>query len=793
LIPAILRKSIRDLTSRKARTFFTVLTIAFGVMAMSLFGIKPLADSASKDEIERENLYNVHIQFSDTQLTESNLKDLEDIENVNKVEPLSIYGTKIYIGERRSAAVIFGIEDFNSQKVDRVLKTEGSYPGFMELMPDIGNSINGINDWKIGDSITAINYTGGEHTLTVSGFGKNLYASRETLFDNAVFYASVETVHALNDDTGYNTLSVDLDKMDDESLKQSVEDIRLYFNNTLGIGFGSTPQFRDDNEWPGNENLESIVQFLYFMILITIVSSRFLVSNTMHTIVSEQKKEIAQMKALGATNLQVFRSYFTTALLMGGLGSLVGIIFGVFLTHWVLLYIVRPWGFEPAFSIHLMSVIISTLVGIGVVIGSAMPALLGSMRQTVREGLESPGIASVYQKGALERMLMRTTGLPRTVQMGLRNVVRKKGRSAVTVLQVAMSVGLFLGLFAFGFSLANTITKHHDYLEWDMILWRQGKGPLFNENLTSELEMLEGVESSEPLFTMTAQLMDFEFRIFGTLHNSTMYDSESALRSGRWFNEDEEIQRARVIVLGRALADRAGLELGDSISVMHKNGFDEFKIIGIESTFEMRGTVGHAPITTVQNLTGHDGFALGLYIKTESGVHEDIDRMATLLENELDERGFISTSEVHYVRQERDQEQNRTTMFMFYYLILLVVFISMIGLLSTLTMNILDRTKEIGLMRCLGSSSRDIWAVFCSEGVILSMAGFIIGVPIGFFLADFIRDLVESVMKLHVELTFPLAYVFWAFVITFVGTLLLIQLPLWRATKIKPGDALRYQ
>ena len=88
MFSAIVRKSFRDLSKRKARTFFTILTIALGVMGVSLFAVTPLADKSALTEIEKANMANVRISVTDVNLTESNLHELEDIDNVDLfIEP----------------------------------------------------------------------------------------------------------------------------------------------------------------------------------------------------------------------------------------------------------------------------------------------------------------------------------------------------------------------------------------------------------------------------------------------------------------------------------------------------------------------------------------------------------------------------------------------------------------------------------------------------------------------------------------------------------------------------------
>jgi ABC-type antimicrobial peptide transport system permease subunit len=117
----------------------------------------------------------------------------------------------------------------------------------------------------------------------------------------------------------------------------------------------------------------------------------------------------------------------------------------------------------------------------------------------------------------------------------------------------------------------------------------------------------------------------------------------------------------------------------------------------------------------------------------------------------------------------------------------------MIGLMSTLTMNILERTREIGMMRCLGSRSSHIRRMFGTEGFILALAGGLVGIPLGYGVAQFLNWIMFNILNLEMDLLFPVSFVMIAVLVTLVMTLIIIQLPLRRAARFKPGDALRYQ
>lgn len=97
------------------------------------------------------------------------------------------------------------------------------------------------------------------------------------------------------------------------------------------------------------------------------------------------------------------------------------------------------------------------------------------------------------------------------------------------------------------------------------------------------------------------------------------------------------------------------------------------------------------------------------------------------------------------------------------------------------------------MMRCIGSSSWSIRAVFGVEGLTLAFLGWVFGIPFGHLVAVFLNRMTLEIMSID----FPLVYPWWLFplagVVTLGLTLFVIQPPLWRAVNFKPGDALRYQ
>jgi putative ABC transport system permease protein len=226
---------------------------------------------------------------------------------------------------------------------------------------------------------------------------------------------------------------------------------------------------------------------------------------------------------------------------------------------------------------------------------------------------------------------------------------------------------------------------------------------------------------------------------------------------------------------------------------MTATGREGFSIIGIDTGLMDDGQVAYAPLSTMQDVLQLGDGVTGFFLRTDSSDHAAIDRASTTVADGMLGRGYVVDTNILYVLEENNQQRNQVIINLLLIVSLIIVLISLIGLMSTLTMNILDRTREIGMMRCLGARAREIRNMFSSEGAFLSLAGWTVGLPMGFIIANVITAGIAAQMKIRLPLIFPLAYVVWSLVIALLGTVAIIQAPLLRATRLKPGDALRYQ
>jgi putative ABC transport system permease protein len=124
---------------------------------------------------------------------------------------------------------------------------------------------------------------------------------------------------------------------------------------------------------------------------------------------------------------------------------------------------------------------------------------------------------------------------------------------------------------------------------------------------------------------------------------------------------------------------------------------------------------------------------------------------------------------------------------------LLVVAITLLGLVSTLTMGVIERTREIGILRCLGARARYVRQVFSAEAVALAAAGWTLGAPLGWLLSRALMVFISHDVGVGFPVVFPLVSLPVALAAVIAVTLAVIRMPLRRATRVQPGSALRYQ
>jgi putative ABC transport system permease protein len=418
---------------------------------------------------------------------------------------------------------------------------------------------------------------------------------------------------------------------------------------------------------------------------------------------------------------------------------------------------------------------------------AALPAIRRATRVPLREALEATGSA-VGSEDAGDRLLRRIRFLPRTMQIGLRNVGRRRRRTLSTALMVALAVGNLLAILGLAASITQlTHQAWGDHGE-DVKVTTPASRPLDARGVRL-LRTTPGVASIEPLFDTDVTLAGEDGYIWA-LRQNTMFRHD--VTDGRWYTAGEERARARVVVVERNLARVTGTHLGDRIRIETASGPISFRVIGIASNVQENGTVLFVPLATARTVLHGPTTAADYWVRTSSHDHALIDRTTTRIEDRLTAAGFDVGTEIEYVREADNVASNRTITTTIAVVGLLIVAISLVALANAITMSVIERTREIGILRTIGARARDVRRIFAAETVALAVAGWLLGIPIGYLLDRFLVWMMKEVVQIEVPLMFPLGNVALALVGTVVLALLVTLLPIRRAVRYRPGNALRY-
>jgi putative ABC transport system permease protein len=443
------------------------------------------------------------------------------------------------------------------------------------------------------------------------------------------------------------------------------------------------------------------------------------------------------------------------------------------------------YAIDAGFGLSWPLVAASVALGLLGPVLAGLPAIRRAVRLPIREALER-GSASAAAGGRLERVLLRVPGLPRTAEIGVRSVGRAGRRSLATAFIVALAVGNLLGVMALATGVTQVTRGEWADRAFQISLGSNLRRPL-DATADRVIRSTPGVQRAEPGLVNDVEVAGRDGFVYGMAPRTMLRYHVAA---GRWFTPAEGT--ARVAVVERGLAGAAGIHVGERVPVRTGTGTFAFRVVGIASNQQESGTVVFVPLATARALLGSPHGVNHYWIRTVSDDHALTDRVTTRIEDRLTARGYEVGTEITYVGERDNVAENRTLTTSIAVLGFLVVAISMVGLVNAINMSMLERTREIGILRCIGARARDLRRIFATEGLVVAVLGWLAGIPLGYAVDRLLVWLIRELVEIEVPVTYPAVHVAVALAGTAALALLVMALPLRRAVRLKPGDALRY-
>jgi putative ABC transport system permease protein len=780
------RKSWKDVRRRWARSTLTSLTIAAAVASLSLFALGPLIDRAMDARVRNDHLNDIRFSLGDTPLSVSDLAAIEQLPGVAAVSAGTNFPTRLRVGTRRSDVLLVGVTDFAAQSVDVIRVESGAAPGSGEALSESRNVRSGRLTAGAGTEIQVEDNHGGLRSLSLSGRGSTLLYS-QVAEDRAVVYLPQPDVNAIAGASGVNSLALRVD--DPPTAQQTTDAVRAWLLQRFPeVEFTDLPEVRKAGTWPGQDIANNFLSLFSVGALLALVSAVALISNTMTTMVAEQRREIAIMKAIGGRRRQVIRSFLQTILILAALGTTAGVLLGIPFVNLLAQFIGRRFlGVSPGWGLYPPALLISVAIGIAGTLLAATPGLVRAARTTVRAGLASDVAVG---GGSWVDGLLRRVRLPSTTRVGLRNITRRKTRTLGTVVQVGLAAGVALGFLGLGATVGDVTAQSWDIMSWDVIAYQRSNRAL-DQTAAGTLKSLDGAEVVLPVLYNNVQIGDGQYETWGMTTGSALY--QPRIVSGRWLDAADSAQKRRVAVIGRALAAKRGLHVGDTFEAGTALGPVSFEVVGIDRNLINNGTNVFVPLETLQDVLGRND-TNAYWLVSRDRDFAAIDDLAARAEDALNAAGFPASTQIRHVDRAANISQNRVLVNVLAVMGIPIVAIGLIGLVNMMTMNVLERTREIGILRTVGARSKDITRIFRTEALSVAFLGWLLAVPLGWGIGLLLVRIVASLFDFgSLGYSFPWLYPLFALVATLGLAWLVVIAPLRRASHLRTGDALRYE
>jgi putative ABC transport system permease protein len=387
-------------------------------------------------------------------------------------------------------------------------------------------------------------------------------------------------------------------------------------------------------------------------------------------------------------------------------------------------------------------------------------------------------------------------------EVAYKNLLRKKTRSLLTILGIAMAAWVLVSLFGFNKGYETSLNKDIDNLGFQMLVVAKGcpyeAATLMLKGGTGLKYMKEEIASAvaaEPeVEGVTAMLMQVVFdpnkgesggiSAFLGVDPASFPKMKSALpfKSGGWFKGPEAFEA----VFGYEVAELEQREVGDLYLIPEKEV--EVKVVGVldRTGTQDDGTI-FLPIRTVQRVFAVPGelTAIGIKVKKEADIKAFEDKMYKLPDVQVVSLTQVKTTIMTLVS---------TARVMVFSIALIAILIAMMGVINTVLMSVMERRQEIGILKSMGAMALDVFKLVWLETIILCVSGGLIGTALALLTARLTDLLVRNLLPYSpsgglVAIDLPLVLMTLG-VVTAIGLASGIY-PSWKAARMRPLDTIR--
>jgi putative ABC transport system permease protein len=793
-INASWRKAFRDVWENKARALLVILALVVGVVSV---GTAAVAYSILPREMDKNYLYTdpASATLWVEPLDQALVQRVADLPQIARAEASSYIVGRFQIaqGEWRELW-LYVISDFNHLQVDKFTPEQGAWPPATGEILLERTAVN-VAQAKLGNKVIVKIPNLKEQTLSFTGTVHTPGLPPAWVESRVYGYITPETLALFGDGTPLNQLKILVaeNQFDKAYIRQTTDELKVWLEKN-----GRTVSSIDIPE-PGKhvhaDLMAAFIAMIEAMGLLALVMSSVLVTVMISAMLGQQIRQIGVMKAIGGNAGQIAGIYVVMVLVLGlvalAIGLPISLALGRALSNYEAVQMLNFQIFDDRVDLWVYGLII--VVGLFVpLLAAAAPIIKGS-RITVLAALSDYGVEQgKFGNSRMDVWLSNLKGDARTFLLSLRNTFRRRSRLALTLLTLTVAGANFMTAINVAASIDKSIASKFDATPYDIeIAFSQAYPQGEIEQAVSRVGGVARVETwggARSFVVLSDGTLGKQLRLTAPLVNTQLSPKPPILK-GRWLRPDDQ----NAIVMSDALMKMLNIEaeIGDEILLDINGQKTAWQLVGISREFLANGA--YVPfVDSFKQTTAQSSQATNIVVKTTNPALTD--EITRNLEIQLDRAGF-DVYTMWKTADTRKVMEDHMALMIGILLIMAALFaiIGGLGLASTMSLNVLDRTRELGIMRAIGATTQDILQVIIWEGAFIGALSWVLAVILSIPYSGMMGQVFAVLLKNPINLATSVAgWIIWFFVILAIGSVA-SALPAWNAAKRPVNEVLAYE
>ena len=780
------RKAIRDFWHERARTVLVVLAIALGISAfaavMSSYAILTreldlgyLATNPASAVLRLDSI--------DDETVKAILQNPE----VSDAEPRRTIRGQIKAGPVQwRNLMLFVVQDYGNIRVSTLVPERGAWPPANgEIL--IERDAFQVAKANIGDAVTVKTVNGVEQPLVISGSVHDV-GQAQARMENIVYgYINLATLVQLGEQPKLDQLNILVaqNKFDENHIRRVVADVEQLIKSR------GHEVWRIDVPAPGKHPHSDLTGILLLAMssfgLFVLVLSGILVINLLTAMMASQVRQIGVMKAIGATRWQIARIYFGQALFLGIAAVIVSVPLGILGSRALCRYMAMFLNFDiNSFAVPFWVYVLVAVVGLAApLIAAAYPVWSGTAAP-VRVALSDFGLSqTTFGASAFDRALTRIGGTLSLVAVAIRNSFRRRTRLALTLLTLAAGGLFFISALNVRASLVNTLDRMFAARKFDLTIGLAN--PYELEKIQTAIGNTRGIRRAEGWFQTEASVANSNpFSVVALPADTQLLDLD--IIEGRSLAPGD----TDAIVINNALAGREKMRVGETV-VLHMGAAETtWRVVGL-SREAFSPAVAYIPLGFIQQQ--HPGMVNNLRLSLDDSDPDSIDAVKASLDRNLEQAGVRARGSATKAESRFGFDQHMLMIYVFLIVMSTIIGgVGGLGLMTTMSLNVLERRREMGVMRALGATPRTVWLMVVAEGIVIGVLSWTVAAVLAWPISKGLGDFITKVMfRSGLDFTFePLGLLIWM-VVSISLSAVASFLPAWKASRVTVREALAYE